>query len=92
MEIKENTKISKSHMFVVAKHLASGEFDRMKARLVVDCRDQDVNLYPNKLTLTVAIHYVFTALGMTAEKSRRVIVKIDIKGAFMQTSMKGEPT
>jgi len=37
--IKAGTKILKSDMFVVAKHLASGEFDKMKARLVGDGRD-----------------------------------------------------
>lgn len=37
--IKVGTKILKSHMFVVAKYLASGEFGKMKAQLVVDWRD-----------------------------------------------------
>jgi len=89
--IKAGTKILKSHMFVVAKHLASGGFDKMKARLVADGRDQEQELYPDK-SLTVAIHSVFTVLGMMAEKLWRVTVKIDIKGAFVQTPMKGEPT
>jgi hypothetical protein len=31
-------------------------------------------------------------LGMMAEKPWRVTVKIDIKGAFIQMPMKGEPT
>jgi hypothetical protein len=39
--IKAGTKILKSHMFVVEKYLANGSFDKMKARLVVDGRDQD---------------------------------------------------
>jgi len=63
----------------------------MKARLVADGRDQEQELYPDK-SLTVAIHSVFTVLGMMAEKLWRVTVKIDIKGAFVQTPMKGEPT
>jgi hypothetical protein len=38
--IRVGTKILKSHMFVVAKHLASGEFHKIKARLVADGREQ----------------------------------------------------
>jgi hypothetical protein len=85
--IKAGMKILKLHMFVVTKHLASGEFDKMKARLVADGRDQEQELYPDKSSPTVAIHSVFTVLGLMAEKA-----KIDIKGAFVQTPMKGEPT
>jgi hypothetical protein len=90
--IKAGTKILKSHMFVVTKYLVSGEFDKMKARLVADGRDQDPELYPNKLSPTVALHSVFTVLGLAAGHKWRTMVKIDIKGAFLQTPMEGEPT
>jgi hypothetical protein len=85
------TKILKSHMFVVEKYLANGEFDKMKARLVADGRDQDAAMYPDKSSLTVAIHSVFTALGLASGKPWRIVVKIDIKGVFVQTPMKGGP-
>jgi hypothetical protein len=49
-------------------------------------------LYPDKSSLTVAVHSVFMVLGLMAETPWRVMVKIDIKGAFVQTPMKGEPT
>jgi hypothetical protein len=87
--IKAGTKILKSHMFVVTKYLASGEFDKMKARLVADGRDQDPELYPNKSSPTVALHSVFTVLGLVAGHKWRIAVKIDIKGAFLQTPMEG---
>jgi hypothetical protein len=90
--IKAGTKILKSHMFVVTKYLASGEFDKMKARLVADGRDQDPELYPNKSSPTVALHSVFTVLGLVACHKWQVTVKIDIKRAFLQTPMEGEPT
>jgi len=64
----------------------------MKARLVADGRDQEADLYPDKWSLMVAIHSVFMVLGMMAAKPWRVTVKIDIKGAFIQMPMKGEPT
>jgi hypothetical protein len=63
----------------------------MKARLVADSRDQDATMYPDKSSPTVAIHSVFTALGLASGKPWRIVVKIDIKGAFVQTPMKGEP-
>jgi hypothetical protein len=90
-EIKAGTKILKSHMFVVEKYLANGNFNKMKARLVADGRDQDATMYPDKSSPTVAIHSVFTALGLASGKPWRIVVKIDIKGAFVQTPMKGEP-
>jgi len=90
-EIKAGTKILKSRMFVVEKYLANGKFDKMKARLVADGRNQDAVMYPDKSSPTVAIHSVFTALGLASGKPWRVVVKIDIKGAFVQTPMKGEP-
>jgi hypothetical protein len=63
----------------------------MKARLVADGWDQDAEMYPDKSSPTVAMHSVFTALGLASSKPWRIVVKIDIKGAFMQTPMKGEP-
>ncbi len=64
----------------------------MKARLVADGRDQDPAMYPNRSSPTVAIHSVFATLGIASTKPWRVVVKIDVKGAFVQTPMKGEPT
>jgi hypothetical protein len=90
-EIKVGTKILKSHMFVVEKYWTNGNFDKMKVRLVADGRDQDATIYPDKSSPTVAIHSVFTALGLASRKPWRIVVKIDIKGAFVQTPMKGEP-
>jgi len=37
------------------------------------------------------VHSVFTALGLASGKPWQIVVKIDIKGAFVQTPMKGEP-
>jgi hypothetical protein len=62
--IKAGMKILRSHMFLVEKYLADGAFDKIKARLVADGRDQDATMYPNKASPTVAIHSVFTALGV----------------------------
>ncbi len=90
--ISRSTKVLQSHMFLVRKYLADGAFDKVKARLVADGRDQDPAMYPNRSSPTVAIHSVFATLGIAATKRWRVIVKIDVKGAFVQTPMTGEPT
>jgi hypothetical protein len=77
-------------MFVIEKFLANGEFDKMKARLVADGCDQDSSMYPDKASPTVAIHSVFTVLGMMASKKWLTVSKVDVKGAFVQTPMQGE--
>jgi hypothetical protein len=62
-EVMKSAKILKSHMFLVKKYLADGSFEKVKARLVADGRDQDSDLYPNKLSPTVAIPSVFYHIG-----------------------------
>jgi hypothetical protein len=89
--IKGGTKILCSHMFVVEKFLANSEFDKMRARLVADGRDQDAEMYPNKASPMVVIHSVFAVLGLACMKLWWIVIKIDIKGAFIQMPMTGEP-
>jgi hypothetical protein len=53
-------------MFLVEKHLANGEYDKTKGRIVADGRVQDPELFPNKSSLMVSIQSVFTELGLVA--------------------------
>jgi hypothetical protein len=46
---------------------------------------------PKQVILTVAIHSVYIVLELAATKTRQIIIEIDVKGAFMQTPMSGEP-
>ncbi len=46
---------------------------------------------PDKSSPTVAVHSVFKVLGLASNKPWQIVIKIDIKGAFVQTPMKGEP-
>jgi len=62
--IPEGVTILKSHMFLINKYLADGGFDKVKARLVADRRDQDPEMFPNKSSPTVAIQSVFTFSGV----------------------------
>jgi hypothetical protein len=89
--IPSNERVLKSHMFVVEKYLANGKFEKMKARLVADGRDQDPDMFPNKSSPTVSTQSVLAVLGVIIACSWRTIVKIDIKGAFVQTPMTGDP-
>jgi hypothetical protein len=66
-DIPKDVTILNSHMFLINKYDADGEFEKVKARLVADGRNQDPAMYPNKSSPTVAIHSIFTVLGMAAE-------------------------
>ncbi len=46
--------------------------------MVADGRDQDADMYPNKSSPTVAIHSVFTVLGMASSKPWWIVIKIGI--------------
>ncbi len=90
-EVPKGTKVLHSHIFVVEKLTATGEHDKMKARIVADGRDQDASMYPDKSSPTVAIHSLLTVLAMYAGKTGYKMGKVDVKGAFVQTPMVGEP-
>lgn len=89
---KAGTKILCTHMIIVEKYLASGAFNKMKARLVIDGSSQDLELYPDKSSLTVAIQSVLTILArIPACLEWATITKIDVKGAYVQTTMEEPP-
>jgi hypothetical protein len=77
------------HMFTVEKFKANGEFDKMKSRLVANGNEQDPEIYYDRSSPTVAIHSIFTSLLVAAVNISYKIAKIDVKGAFVQTKMKG---
>jgi hypothetical protein len=90
VEVTKSAKVLKLHMFLVKKYLADGLFDKVKARLIADGRDQDAELYPNKLSPTVVIHSIFMVLGLAGTKTWQIVVKTNVKGSFVQTPMKGK--
>jgi hypothetical protein len=63
----------------------------MKARLVADGRGQDPEMYPDKASPTIAVHSVFAILALCTGIRTLHLAKVDIKGAFIQTPMKGPP-
>jgi hypothetical protein len=91
VEVPKGTNVLRSHMFVVEKLKADGSFDKMKARLVADGRGQDPEMYPDKASPTIAVHSVFAILALCTGIRTLHMAKVDIKGAFVQTPMKGPP-
>jgi hypothetical protein len=79
------------HIFLVQKYFANGELDKVKARLVSHGNQQDQEKFPDHSSPTVAIHSVLMVLALFAGNMKEhAICKIDVKGAFVQTPMKGE--
>ena len=61
------------------------------ARLVADGNDQDPTLYQDKSSPTVAMQSMLTVLAFYAKKPKYQMGKVDVKRAFVQTPMEGEP-
>ena len=76
-------------MFVNQKCKANGDYDKTKARLVADGRGQDADLYPDKSSPTLQMQSLYTVMSMYAGMNGYLLAKVDIKGAFVQTSMEG---
>ena len=79
------------HMFTVNKHLANRDFDKCKSRIVLHGNEQDPHLYPDKSSLTVALHSILTCLAFASFQGITEVAKIDVKVAFIQTPMEGTP-
>ncbi len=80
------------HLFLVEKYLANGDSDNMKARLVRHGNYQDRNDFPDRSSPTVAILSVMMVLAAFAGRlDDYEVCKIDVKGAFIQTPMEGDP-
>ena len=83
---EEKHLIIRSSMFLKGKFLASGEFKKLKARLVAGGNQQDRDLYDDLSAPTVAMSSVFTLLSIAAHENRTIAV-IDTSGAFLNADM-----
>ena len=63
---EEKARIIRSSMFPKEKFLASGEFEKLKARLVAGGDQQDKTLYDDLSAQTVGTSSVFTVLSIAA--------------------------
>jgi hypothetical protein len=82
-------KIIRSSMFLKEKFDARGKFEKLKARLVADGRQQNRALYPNNASPTVSVESLIMCLYIAA-RQRRKAAKVDITGAYLNAPMTGE--
>ena len=86
---KSLRKIIKSSMFFKAKFDASGNFEKLKARLVAWGNLQDRSDYPDRAAPTVGMQNLRSCLVIAAREGRNARV-YDIGGAFLTCEMTGE--
>jgi hypothetical protein len=78
-----------SSMFLKAKFISTGEFDKLKARLVGGGHQQDKSEYGDISSPTVATSSVFMIASLAALEQRRVVT-VDIAAAYLNADMTGE--
>jgi hypothetical protein len=79
------------HLFTVEKFHADGTYNKTKSRLVAHGNEQDALMYPDRSSPTVSMHAIMTSLTVAANNRGMKLAKIDVKGAFIQTEMRGSP-
>ena len=84
---QERKAVLRSKVFMKDKYLASGAFDRYKARLVAGGHQQDKSLYDDLNSPTIATSHILTTAALAAKEGRKVRC-IDIAGAYLKSSMK----
>lgn len=83
---EERSRVIRSSMFIKEKYLPTGEFEKLKARLVAGGDMQDMTLYDHLSSPTVATSTVFTVLTIAAHENRATAV-VDIGGAYLNADM-----
>ena len=78
-----------SLLFFKEKYLSTGQFDKLKARLVAGGHQQDRTVYEGNdiSSPTVATECVYMVAGIAAME-RRKIITVDIAGAYLKGSFK----
>ena len=78
--------IIRSSIILKDKYLASGAFERFKARLVAGGNQQDKGLYQDLSSPTAATSSVLSIAALASSEGRKVVA-IDIGGAFLNADM-----
>ena len=82
----EDARVIRSIVFLKEKFLPTGEFEKLKARLVAGGDMQNRDLYEDLSAPTVATASVFTLLSIAAAENQS-IAAVDIGGAFLHADM-----
>jgi hypothetical protein len=81
----------RSFLFLKEKFLADGAFEKLKARMVGGGDRQDRNLYPaDEISSPTATTSSIFMTAITAAKEGRIVVTIDVPGAYLHASLKPE--
>ncbi len=83
--------VIRSSMFLKEKISPTGEFEKIKARLVAGGDQQDKSLYTNLSAATAATSSVFMVAAIAAREGRKIAV-VDITGAYLNANMSTEVT
>jgi hypothetical protein len=78
-------------LFTVEKFLGDGRHNKYKSQLVAHGNEQDMTIYADWSSPTVAIQSLMMCLAITACNKDCIVGKLDIKGSFIQTEMSGIP-
>lgn len=85
---KRREKILRSFMFLKEKRNASGIFERLKARLVANGKQQDKSLYDeSQISSPTAMLSSILMVVAIAAMERRKVVTLDVTGAYLNAKM-----
>ena len=86
LSFKQLKSVIRSSMFLKEKYLSTGEFEKLKARIVAGGHMQDRALYDDVTSPTVSTPAVFIAIAIAAKEKRKVAT-VDIGGAYLNAEM-----
>lgn len=88
---KQLRKVIRSSMFLKEKFLSTGEFEKLKARLVAGGHMQDRSIYADReiSSPTVNTSSVFMVAAIAA-KEQRYVVSLDVVGAYLNAMLKNK--
>ena len=84
---EERKRVIRSSMFLKEKFFSTGEFEKLKARLVAGGHMQDKSLYEDLSSPTAQTSHVFAVAAIAAAEEREVVT-LDIGGAYLNASLK----
>jgi hypothetical protein len=81
--------VIRSSLFLNPKHDAMGVFEKVKARLVGNGKQQDRNLWTDRSSPTAMLESIMAVLTIAAHEQREM-AGLDIGSAFLEAKWKGE--
>ena len=87
MSYKQLKGAIRSSMFFKEKYLSTGEFEKLKARLVAGGDKQDKSIYEDLSSPTAMTQSVYMVAAIAAKEGRHVVT-CDIAGAYLNASLK----